>query len=276
MVGIRPPITDEPLRLLALLLLLPLLAACDEPAPDPLSPAEAAERDSVLALLRAADTESLAAAFDRLDAFRYRVVMQTEQFESGDQIAQRTLIAEVVPMAGGPDIDFVQIDSSGAFDFGGFAAFASESVESPLPAENPATLALPDDPAYLDPRGRETFRFRFAPDTLLGDRRVQVLTVEAREDDQALRRARLYLDDEGALVGVRLQRRTESVIFSEQSDTAVLLQPGPAGGWLPHLTRIETALGALGTDRRRFRLTRRYADFEPAAAASNTLISTNG
>jgi len=273
--GIRPSLTAEPLRLLALLLLLQLLAACDEPAPDPLSPAEVAERDSVLALLRTADTASLAAAFDRLDAFRFRVVTRTEQFEAGDQIAQRTLTAEVVPTADGPGIDLVQIDSSGAFDFGGFAAFASESAESPLPAENPATLVLPDDPAYLDPRGRETFRFRFAPDTLFGDRRVQVLTVEAREDDQALRRARLYLDDEGALVGVRLQRRTESVIFSERSDTAVLLQPGPAGGWLPNLTRIETALGALGTDRRRFRLTRRYSDFEPAAA-SNTLISTDG
>lgn len=273
--GIRPLLTAEPLRLLALLVLLPLFAACDEPAPDPLSPAEVAERDSVLALLRTADTETLAAAFDRLDAFRYRVVTRTEQFDDESLMAQRTVTAEVMPTADSAGTDIVQTDSSGAFDFGGFAAFASDELENPLPAENPATLVLPDDPAYLDPRGRETFIFHFAPDTLFGERRVRVLTVEARENDQALRRARLYLDASGALVGVRLQRRTESVIFSERSDTAVLLQPG-VGGWLPHVTRVETTLGALGTDRRRFRLTRRYSAFEPAAAASSTRTSTDG
>lgn len=262
-------LTPEPLRSLFLLLLLPALAACGRSAPAPLSSAEIAERDSVLALLNGADADALAAAFERLDAFRYRVVVQTEQFDEGEPIAQRALIAEVIPTADGPSADVVQIDSAGAFDYGRFAAFASETPPNPLPAENPAALVLPDDPAYLDPRGRETFAFRFAADTLLGDRRVQVLTVEAREDDQALRRARLYLDDAGALVGVRLQRRTESVIFSERSNTTILLQPGPAGGWLPHLTRAETSLGALFTDDRRFRLTRRYTDFQPAAAASS-------
>lgn len=259
------------MRFLALLLLLPL-AACTEPAPEPLSPADAAERDSVLALLRTADTDVLAAAFNRLDAFRYHVETRTEQLGADGQTrAFRAISADVAPEAGAPRADVLLTDSAGTFDYGGFAALAADAEEHPLPADNPATLVLPDDPAYLDPRGRDAFQFRFAPDTLLGDRRVRVLRVEARPgegDDQILRRARLYLDPAtGVLVGVRLHQRMASVLFSEASDMTILLQPGPAGGWLPDFTRYETALDALFTARRHFRLTRRYSDFHPAAAA---------
>lgn len=262
------------MRVLSLAVLFPLLAlaACKQPEPPPLSPDEVAVRDSALALLGTIDTERLSAAFERLDAFRYRVVTQTEQLGDAAPTVQRTVTADVTPAADGPRIDIVQTDSSGTFDFGRFDPFANDAAESPLPAENPATLVLPEDPAYLDPRGREAFAFSFAPDTLLGGRRVQIVAIAAREgeDDQALRRARLYIDrTTGVLVGVRLRRRTESVIFREASDTAVLLQPGPADGWLPSLTRVETTLGALFTDQRRFRLTRRYSDFQPAAAASD-------
>ena len=260
------------MRVLALLLLLPL-AACTEAPPEPLAPADAAERDSVLAVLRTADTAALAAAFDRLDAFRYHVESRTEQFGAdGRTEAARTVAAEVSPNAGAPLTDVVLADSTGAFDYGAFAAFASEADENPLPGENPATLVVPEDPPYLDPRGREAYQFRFAPDTLLGDRRVRVLTVDARPgegDDKTLRRARLYLDPAtGDLVGIRLLQRMESVLFSERSDASILLQPGPAGGWLPERTRFDTTLDALFTARRHFRLSRRYSDFMPAAAAA--------
>jgi hypothetical protein len=259
-------------RLLALLLLLPL-AACSEAPPAPLAPDDAAERDSVLALLRTADTDALAAAFNRLDAFRYHVEVRTEQLGAdGRTEAVRTVAAEVTPNGDAPLLDIVLADSTGAFDYGGFALFASDPDLDPLPAENPATLVVPEDPAYLDPRGIETYLFRFAPDTLLGDRRVRVLTVDARPgegDDKTLRRARLYLDPATSdLVGIRLQQRMASPLFSERSDATILLQPGPAGGWLPHRTRFETTLDALFTDERHFRLSRRYDDFMPAAAAA--------
>jgi hypothetical protein len=259
-------------RVLALLLLLPL-AACTEAPPAPLSPADAAERDSVLALLRAADSDALAAAFNRLDAFRYHVEVRTEQLSAdGRAEAVRTVAAEVTPNGDAPLLDVVLADSTGAFDYGGFALFASEPDAKPLPAENPAALVVPEDPAYLDPRGIEAYRFRFAPNATLGDRRVRVLTVEARPgegDDKTLRHAQLYLDPAtGDLVGIRLQQRMASPLFSERSDATILLQPGPAGGWLPHTTRFETTLDALFTAKRHFRLSRRYSEFAPAAAAA--------
>ena len=105
---------------------------------------------------------------------------------------------------------------------------------------------------------------------MIGDRRVRVLAVDARPgegDDQALRRARLYLDAAtGDLVGARLHRRMASLLFSETSDVLVMLHP-VYDGWLPRLARFDTTLDALFTDERRFVLARRYSDFQPAAAA---------
>lgn len=256
------------MRFFALFLLLALFAACDEPPPPALSPADAAERDSVLAVLRAADTDALAAAFDRLADLPYRVETVTEQLSSeGEVVAHARLSAEVSPNAPAPDV--LQADSSGAFEWGTFGVLAGDEAAYALPTDNPAALLLPDDPPYLDPRGREAFTFHFAPDTLLGERRVRVLTVDAHPtegEDQLLRHARLYVA-EGMLVGVRLRRRTESVLFSEASDATILLRPTEAGTWLPHLTRYDATVGALFTDPRRFRLQRVYTPAVPALSA---------
>ena len=256
-------------------LLLPFLAlaACTDAPPPPLSSDAAAERDSVLVLLRAADMGALASAFDRLDAFRYQVETRTEQFDAvGQATASRTVTADVTPQADAPVADVVLADSNGTFDYGGFARFASSADGDLLPGDNPALLLVPEDPDYLDARNREAYTYRFAPDTLLGDRRVRVLYVQARPgegDDKPIRRARLYLDPAtGDLVGLRLLRTMNSLLFSERSDATILLQAGPAGGWLPHRTRFETSLGALFTADRRFRLSRRYDAFMPAAAAA--------
>lgn len=261
---------DAPVRFFALALLLPLLAACDEPPPPVLSPADKAERDSVLALLRTTDTDALAAAFERLADLPYRVETTTAQLAlDGEIVAHRRFVAVVDPAAPPPDV--LETDSTGAFDWGALGALASDDAEALLPTDNPATLVFPDDPPYLDPQGREAFAFRFAPDTLIGGRRVQVLTVDARPgegDDQLLRHARLYVADGGQLVGARLRRRTESVLFTEKSEATILLHPTSAGTWLPHATRYDATVGALFTDRRRFRLTRLYTPLAPALSAA--------
>lgn len=244
------------------LLVLPLLlvAACTTPAPEPLSPAEAGERDSVLAVLRTLDSEALDLAFARLgDASApYLTETRVEQLGTdGAPVAFRTRTLRIGPRR----TTLVAADSSGTFDYGAFDVVAGSDAWEDSPGLNPVALTLPEEPAWLDPRGREAFRFGIAPDTLLGDRRVRVLTVEARPgegDDQPLRRARLYLDSEtSTLVGFRLHRRLASVLFGETSEALVLLHPGP-DGWRPHRTRFETALDAPLATRRRFHLTRRY------------------
>ncbi len=239
-------------------LLALLLAGCAERPPVPLPPDEAAERDSVLALLRVLDAADLTAAFDRLGRASYQVEVRTEQLgPDGTPAATRTRTLRVTP--GGPTL--LAADSTGTFDYGAFGRLVDHHGSGDAPGVNPVALVLPEEPAWLDPRGREAFRFAFAPDTLLGGRRARVLTVEARPgegDEQPLRRARLYLDAKtNTLVGFRLHRRLESVLFGEASEALVLLHPGP-DGWRPHRARFATALDAPLAARRRFRLTRRY------------------
>ncbi|MEM1041370.1 MAG: hypothetical protein AAGI91_01970 [Bacteroidota bacterium] len=237
-------------------LLFLLLAACAEPPPTPLSATEAAERDSILALLGALDPDDLTRAFARLGAAPHVLETQVEQLGAdGTLLASRTRTTQHTA----DGVTMVSTDSAGAFAFG---AFGGEAVWRAALDEPPVAPRLPADAPWLDARGREAFRFGTAPDTLLGDRPVRVLTVEARPgegDGQPLRSARLYLDPETeALVGFRLRRVMDAVLFGETTASSVLLHPGP-DGWRPYRTHVETMLGAPLATPRRLRLTRRYA-----------------
>ncbi len=239
------------------LLPLLLLVACTEPPPEPLPAAEAAERDSVLAVLRTLDGDDLTLAFTRLDEMEASYLLETQVVQLGPDGTRTAFQSRTLNIAP-DDTTVISSDSSGTFDYGGFADATPWDAGSGV---NPVPLTLPEEPAWLDPRGREAFRFGMAPDSLLGDRPVRVLTVEARPgegDDQPLRHARLYLDAEtNELVGFRLHRAMNAVLFGEASVALVLLHPGP-DGWRPHRTRFETALDAPLVTQRRFRLTRHY------------------
>ncbi len=242
---------------LPLVLLVVALGACSEQPPPALAPGESAARDSVLTLLRAADTNTFDAAFARLDKMVYQVTTRTEQIgENGEPVASHTRTYRLTRGTA----ERIAADSSGTFDYGGFSSFADRRRDELDFATSPAALVLPDEPAYLDPRGREVFTFALAGDTLLGDRRVRVLTVTARPgegDDQALRTARLYLDVSGSLVGARVRRRQASALFGESSALVFFLQPTD-GGWLPDRLSVDTEIRAPLTTPRRFRLDERY------------------
>ena len=246
------------MRIPVLLLLLLALGACTEAPPASPGPDDPAERDSVFALLQSVNTNTFEAAFERLAATPYRVTTRTEQLGAdGEVVASRSRTYSVTPRAA----ELVAADSSGAFDYGAFDRFASETEALPAFAESPAAHVLPAEPAYLDPRGRAAFLFETAGDTLLGDRRVRILTVRARPgegDDQPLRAARLYLDTAGALVGARVERRQGSMLFEEASTRALFLQPAPEG-WLPHRLSVASHIGAPLAAPRRFRLAWSYA-----------------
>lgn len=235
------------------LVLLLAVAACAEPAPT--SPSAEAPADSAFALLRDADPSALEAAFALLDAHvPYTVTTTVEQHgENGAPVASHTATLRVTPRG----TEVVEADSSGAFDFGGFERFAKRRSDG----TNTAPPVLPTDPAYLDPQGREAFAFEIEGDTLVGDRRVRVLTVHARPgegDDQPLRTARVYLDAAGAVVGAIVERRQASVLFGETSRRALFLRPSP-DGWLPDRLTVASEIHAPLTAPRRFRLDERYA-----------------
>lgn len=243
-------LSRAPVPRFALVLLL-AATACAEPAPP--SPNAAAPPDPAFALLRDADLAALQNAFERLDGRTYVVERTTEQLgEDGAPVASHTITLRVTPRG----TEVLAADSSGAFEFGGFERFAGRRGGG----TNTAPPVLPTDPAYLDPQGREAFAFESAGDTLLGDRRVRVVAVRARPgegDDQPLRSARLYLDAAGAVVGARVERRQESVLFGETSRRTLFLRPSP-DGWLPDRLTVESEIRAPLTAPRRFRLDERY------------------
>lgn len=239
-----------PVPRFALVLLLSL-TACAEP--DLPSPAADAPADSAFALLRDADPATLNEAFERLDRRAYVVERTTEQLgEDGAFIASHAVTLRVTPRG----TEVVEVDSSGAFDFGGFERFADRRSGGP----NTAPPVLPTDPAYLDPQGREAFSFEAVGDTLIGDRRIRIVTVRARPgegDGQPLRAARVYLDAAGAIVGAIVERRQESVLFGETSRRSLFLRSSP-DGWLPDQLTVASEIRAPLTAPRRFRLGERY------------------
>lgn len=242
---------------LSLALLLTLAACAEPPPPAALTSAEAAERDSVLALLRTANTDAFDAAYARLGTMPFRVTTRTAQLDAeGDTTATHARTFRVTPDAAA----LVRADSSGDFDYGSFSSFADRRRAVPTFATNPADLVL-GEPAYLDPRGTEVFSFALAGDTTLGDQPIRILTVTARPDEgdeQTLRAARFYLDADGALVGARVQRRQASVLFGETSRLTLFLRPADTG-WLPDRLAVTTEIQAPLAAPRRFLLDERYA-----------------
>ncbi len=105
---------------------------------------------------------------------------------------------------------------------------------------------IPADPPYLSDRFRDDFEFRFLPDTTLFGRRTQVIQVNAHPTHghrQALRSARYYVDRElGAVVALHLERSTEALFYSENSEYYIRLRPGPIADWVPYLMQIAVRL----------------------------------
>jgi hypothetical protein len=252
------------LRLLLIPLLALTLAACETtPDPPPLTAEEAAARDSVIQLIEAASRDALDEAFARLATTEHTVRERLEQFDERGRVnAFRRRTVEVRD----GETETVFREAEGTFDFGAFGRFVSFDDLDRLP-ENPVPFLGPDDPPYLSPQGREAYRFAFAPDTLLAGRTARVITIRAREgeDGLALRSARLYVDAaSGDLVGVRIRRHSQHVLFGETSSLVLLLAPAPDGAWLPELTDYRVSLRAALTATRRFQLVREYRPEAPA------------
>jgi hypothetical protein len=249
------------LRISILLILALGIAACrpqvDAPPPV-LSAEEQAERDQAIALAEGAGTGLLNDAFARLAGRPHSVREELAQLDAEGRVtAVRRRVMDV-----GPDtVETVATEATGTFDFGAFGRFVSFDDMDRLPA-NPVPYIVPDDPTYLSPQGREVYHFALAADTTIGPMRARVVTVTARPgegDSQALRSARLYVDAaSGELVGLRIHRHSQNVLFGESSMLHLMLAPGPQGAWLPAETRYTVAVRAALTATRRFRLYRAY------------------
>ncbi|MEM6783870.1 MAG: hypothetical protein AAF624_09075 [Bacteroidota bacterium] len=245
------------MRLTAPLLVLLLLAAgCRDEVPPP--PPD--DRAAALPLLERLDRAALDSTFAELGRRPYRLTTETAQLDSlGTVLGQRT---EVLRMVTGASPEVIRVDSTGAFDFGGFARYA-DADRTVARLASPLGRILPDEPSYLTPRGQESYAYALRDTTVAGQRLTLVdVAVRPGFDDRRLRRVRFAVDDEEGRALIRaahLVRTDRSVLFDADLDLAFRLAPDSTGAWLPSTVAFTNRIDAPGTEARWFRVTRTYA-----------------
>ena len=252
-------------------------AGCTSERTRPASPlvpsdtlSSSADRDSALAVLTAMRRTAFDTAFAQLSEYAVTRYVRTEQVTpAGTTTAVRSY--EVRYPSGGAAGTVQRRDSAGTFRDGGlFGRAAPDRNPAGRPPDVAAQL-LPDQPAYVDPRTREDFRYALATDSLRNGAPVHVLSVRARSsntgDEQGVRFARLLIHrPSNQLIGLALVRDDQVLLFGEDSQLSVRLQRGPDGRWVPHVTRVRTSVHVPFRSPRQFRTVSAFYAYEHTPA----------
>ena len=212
----------------------------------PVGPIEAAERDSVVAMLGQLSQEGIRNAFPKLDEYSYRRYLRTEQYDDEDFMVAFTEHSIIVNAGqDGRSSVVTQADSGGTFDFGFFKRFVSENVENVDPVDL-IPFILEDDPMYLQPKNLDKYSFTIAGDTLMWDREALIIEVRAKAelaDGLNIRKVRHYVDRAtNQLVAMYLERIDLGMLFREESTFYVHIRPVSGGDLVPYNTRFETMI----------------------------------
>ena len=208
---------------------LVLLAACGADAPASAAPDTEADR-----LLAAVVASAVAPAFERARSYRADV---TVSVYDAHVVAGRETATVVQD---GDSIRVTDRTASGTLAGAGPNGVSGDDAAAPR-LRDPIGPALPQDPPYLDPSVRETYRVSVLGDTVIAGarfRRVQaVLTDETRE--LGVRRVWAAVDGDGRIGAIEVDRRSGSAIYDEASRVRVDLAPGP-DGWVPRRVVTDT------------------------------------
>jgi len=207
--------------------------------------ASAEERQAALTVLDSLQQTVIRASFDRLADHAFTQRLRIEQrAPDGSTAAFHERVRRFPPPDSAQRPVQLRADSSGAFDGGWMGNLLPSTGDTLI---DRAQYVLPDEAAYLAPRTREAFRYRLRPDTTLGGRPVRVVEIHAQPGetgaDRAIRHARLFVEPGTyELVGLYLVRADASLLFREDSRSAVYLQPSSDGTWVPSTTQLEARL----------------------------------
>ena len=235
----------RPYRFQAVLSILALLVmACGtEATQEPGSPPQAGEPGTnAFARLGRLDATALHTAFRNLDRVPHLRRVETEQLEDNALLARREYLLRVQPGQDAPTV--VEVDSMGAFQFGFLAPFVSSTPTFTTRPDLQA-LIVPEDPPYLDPRNHDAFLYDVGPDTVLWGtpvQRISVVAAPGEGDDQAIRRAHLFVDATNRLIAYRVMRQNEALFFKEESEGFVAIRPMQDSTWVPAAVRTDTRL----------------------------------
>jgi hypothetical protein len=205
---------------------------------------------------------ALDSAFAILSDYRVTRSVRTEQMTpSGTIAALRSYVLRYPP--GGDRGTLQTRDSMGTFRGGGLLGGAAPDRS---PRERPADVAaqvLADEPAFIEPRTREAFRYALQADTLLEGTPVYLLEATARNRgtgrDQSVRYVRLVLDrDTRQLIGLTMVRAGRVLLFEENSRMHVRLRRAPDSRWVPQVTRTRARVDVPFRSPRQFRTVSAY------------------
>jgi hypothetical protein len=231
----------------AVLLLASAMAGCARPAP---SDAQAPEDDpghdhEALMWLEQMDQAPIRTSMVRLDRIAYERRVESRQFNSaGREIATSMRTVRHAGPPGARRAEVIAQTSEGSFEFG----FAGRLAPSLPPPDAPPELVphiLPEEPSYLAPRHRDAYDFQMAPDTMVAGLPLLVVDVILRGEvsgARSLRYVRHFIEPQSrALVGIRVERESSTLLFQEVSTVAFMMQPH-ASQWLPDRTSAETQI----------------------------------
>ena len=225
----------------------------------------AAERDSALAVLQRMRRTTFDSAYVRMRDYAFMRHQRTSHLTPSGAIAARhTRILRYAPEDAQPTV--VQSDSVGTFPQPTLSTFGPSADLDPVPA-NVATAAVPADAAYRSPRTQEAFRYGLRADTLDGVP-VHALTVQPTPDaagaEQATRYARLLIArDTNQLLAATTLRRTQVLLFYEESRLRLHLRQTSDGTWVPHLAHFHTVVDLPFRAPRFVQTTSAYSTYRP-------------
>jgi len=210
--------------------------------------ASAVDRDSALAVLTSMRRTAFDSAFATAGRYGVTRYARTEQLSpSGTTTAVRSHVVEYAP-GDGPGTLRRQ-DSSGTFRRGGLFGWAAPSRSPAGRPPNVAGQVLSDQPAYVEPRTREAFRYALRADTLGRGIPVYLIEATARDRgtgrDQGVRHVRLVLDRASRqLIGLTMVRADDVLLFRENSRFHIRLRRAPEeeDEWVPHVTRSRASV----------------------------------
>jgi hypothetical protein len=241
-----------------------------ERAESPFVPADtvasAVDRDSALAVLTALRRTAFDSAFAALDDYALTRYGRTEQMTpAGTTTAVRSY--EVRYRPGADDGTVQRRDSVGAFRDGGLFGWAVPNRDPAARPPNVAAQMLPDQPAYVEPRTREAFRYALRADSLRNGTPAYVLTVRARDRgtgrEQGVRYARLLIHRPSTqLIGLALVRGDQVLLFGEDSRMSLRLRRAPDGTWVPYLARVRASVHVPFRTPRQFRTVSAFYEYE--------------
>jgi len=255
-----------------MLLLSGSLLGCSS-SPRPTSPflpadtiATTVDRDSALAVLSSMRRTAFDSAFTALNEYAVTRSVRTEQMgPSGAVTAMQSYVLRYSPGSGQGTIQ--ERDSMGTFRSGGILEWSTPAQTPTARPSNVAEQVLSDEPAFIEPRTREGYRYALRADTLRGETPVYLLDAFARDQgtgrDQSVRYVRLVLHrGTRELIGLRMVRAGRVLLFEENSRMSVRLRRAPDGQWVPHVTRVRALVDVPFRTPRQFRTASDYYAYE--------------